>query len=65
MNKKNGNDSSEQPLIVFCFSLDPVTHRASVTGNIPVQQALQILQDLVITQAVAAALESKKVAKDA
>lgn len=46
--------------ILFSFSYNPETKEAAMTGNIPAPQALQILQQLVIAEAVRKAGEAGK-----
>lgn len=40
------------PLHIFMMSFDPDTSRAAMAGNIPPEQALQLLQQLIIANAV-------------
>ena len=39
-------------LIIFSFALNPETQEAAIAGNIEPQVALQILQQLVIANAI-------------
>ena len=39
-------------MIIFSFCFDPKTKEAAVAGNIGIQQALGLLQQLAITEAV-------------
>jgi len=45
------------PLILFSFVLQTETQEAAIAGNVPPQQALNILQQLVIAQLVKDAQE--------
>jgi len=45
-------------ILLFSFSLNPESNEAAFAGNIGLQQALQILQSLVIADAVNKAREA-------
>jgi len=48
------------PLIIFTFFLNTKTKEAALAGNIPPQQALQVLQQIVIAEAIKQAKEEKE-----
>jgi len=48
------------PLIIFTFFLNTETQEAALAGNIPPQQALQVLQQIVIAEAIKQAKEEKE-----
>ena len=48
------------PLIVFTFSVKTETQEAALAGNIPPQQALQVLQQIVVAELVKQAKEEKE-----
>ena len=48
------------PLIIFAFSLKTETQEAAFSGNIEPQVALQILQQLVIANAIKQAIKDKE-----
>ncbi len=39
-----------KPLVIYSFTFDPVTGRGNMVGNIPDEQALELLQKLVFTK---------------
>lgn len=45
-------------MFIFTFTFNPETQEAAFAGNIEIQQALQILQQLVIADAVKKAQET-------
>ena len=47
------------PLIIFTFFLNTETQEAALAGNIPPQQALQVLQQIVVAELVKQAKEEK------
>ena len=47
-------------MIIFTFALNPQTQEATFAGNIEPQMALQILQQLVIAEAIRKAKEVKE-----
>jgi len=47
------------PLIIFSFAFNPETQEASIAGNVDAEVALQILQKLVVAQAVQRASKAK------
>jgi hypothetical protein len=47
-------------MIIFTFSYNPVTQEAAFAGNIGLQEALQLLQGLVIADAVNKATQKKE-----
>ena len=47
-------------LIIFSFALNPETQEAAIAGNIEPQVALQILQQLVIANAIKQAIKDKE-----
>ena len=53
--KKRTRDGKPQikrlpPLVLYAFTFDPVTGRGNMVGNIPDDQALELLQKLVFTK---------------
>ena len=52
-------------ILVFTFSIDPEKNEAAFAGNIGLQQALQILQNLVVADAVNKAREAEKASQEA
>ena len=50
-------------MFIFTFSFKPETNEAAYAGNIDIQQALQILQQLAIADAVRKAREADKQSK--
>ena len=46
-------------MIIFTFALNPQTQEAAFAGNIEPQMALQILQQLIIAEAIRKAREVK------
>ena len=65
MDMKNGKQETGsviKELLIFSFAVDPATNRATMSGNIPIQQALNLLQQLAVAQAVAEARDAE--AKD-
>ena len=49
------------PLIIFSFSLKTETQEAVFAGNIGIQQALQVLQQLTIADAIQKAKEQAEI----
>jgi len=47
-------------LLTYTFTYDTEKNEAALAGNIPIEQALQILQQLVIADAVNKAREAEK-----
>ena len=42
----------DSPLIIFAFAFDPSTQRANWSGNISPEQAVNLLQQIAIANAV-------------
>jgi len=57
------NKEEKVALMTFTFTLDPDTQEAIFAGNIEPQVALQILQNIVISDAVRKAKEASKEVK--
>ena len=52
-------------ILTLTFSFNPEAQEAAFAGNIGLQQALQILQNLVIADAVNKAKEAEKASQEA
>ena len=50
-------------MLTFTFTINPQTQEATFAGNIDIQVALQILQNIVISDAVRKAKEASKEVK--
>ena len=48
------------PQIIFTFTVNTDTQEAAIAGNIPPQQALQVLQQIVVAELVKQAKEEKE-----
>jgi len=53
------------PLIIFTFSVKTETQEAAFSGNISAQQALQILQQIVIAEGIRNGQKEKDAEKEA